>query len=290
MTMRAGSNTAQAARAGGGILRRFPVVSYFLLAFGFTWLAVSPMLLARAGVIQAEIPVELMQIIGALAGPALAGVVVSAGAGGLREVGRLLRRVIQWRVNLVWYLVLLFGPLLGLTLTASFFFGWAFLGEFARSLPLLPTAYLPVLIVGVILGPLWEEIGWRGVTLPRLQRRLGPLAGTVILGVFWAVWHLPGYIGGWLGGFSALGFLALILASVGFSILMTWIYNHTRGSLLIARNASIAFGGGVLPSQMSPEISSLVQGGWIPGITYLVWGSIIVILSHGRLAYEGEGE
>lgn len=196
MGTRADSAPAEATHAAGGILQRFPVILYFLMAYGFTWLAVSPMLLARAGVIQAKFPVELIQIVGALGGPALAGVLVTAGVGGQTEVGRLLRRVVQWRVGFVWYVVMLFGPLFVLTLTATIFFGTPFLADFIRSLPLLPVQYLPVLILGVILGPLWEEIGWRGVALPRLQRRLGPLVGTIVLGVLWATWHLPGYLGG----------------------------------------------------------------------------------------------
>ncbi len=179
-----GSAPAEATRAAEGVLQRFPVILYFLMAFGFTWLAVSPMLLARAGVIQANLPVELVQIVGALAGPTVAGLIVSAGVGGRAEVGRLLHRVVRWRVGLIWYVVLLFGPLLALTLTATAFFGDWFLRDFVRSLSLLPSQYVPVLILGVILGPLWEEIGWRGVALPRLQRRFGPLVGRLSWGRF----------------------------------------------------------------------------------------------------------
>jgi membrane protease YdiL (CAAX protease family) len=268
---------------------------FFLMAYGFTWLAVSPMVLARAGVIRLDIPVELIQIVGALAGPALAGVIVSAGVGGRAEVGRLLRRIVQWHVGIVWYIVLLFGPLFALTWTATLLLGTTFLEAFVRSLPLLPSQYLPVLILGVILGPLWEEIGWRGVALPRLQRRLGPLGGTLILGVLWAVWHVPGYIGGWLGAFTPSAFLALVAGSMGFSVLMTWVYNHTHASLLAmillhsASNTSLAFGGPSLPAAMSDGIGSLVQSGWIPAITYGGWAVIVALATRGRLGFVGEG-
>jgi membrane protease YdiL (CAAX protease family) len=276
------------------VVQRFPVISFFVMALGFTWLAVSPMLLARAGVIEVDLPVELVQIVGALAGPTLAGLIVSAAVGGREGVGRLLRRVVQWRVGIVWYVLLLFGPLIALTLTATAFFGGQFLADFLRSMVFLPSQYLPILILGVILGPLWEEIGWRGFALPRLQHRVGPLQGTIILGMLWAIWHLPGYLGGWLGAFTPSAFLAMIIASIGFSIVMTWVYNHTGESLLImillhsASNASIAFGGRFLPTMMADNVRAMVQSGWIPAITYAGSAIIIILATRGRLAFAGE--
>ena len=61
-------------------LPRYPLPLFFIMAYVFTWVAVSPMILSQAGVIRLDLPVELIQIVGALAGPALAGVIVTAGA------------------------------------------------------------------------------------------------------------------------------------------------------------------------------------------------------------------
>jgi len=118
--------------------------------------------------------------------------------------------------------------------------------------------------------------------------------GTLVLGALWAAWHLPGYIGGWLGSFSLTSLLALIVGSVGFSVLMTWIYNNTSGSLLImillhsAGNASIAFGGQFLPSTMTAAVRPIIEGGWIPAITYTVCALVVLLLTRGRLSYTGE--
>jgi len=177
MATRTDSAAVTARISTRGILARYPLPLFFTMAYVFTWLAVSPMILSRAGLIRLDLPVELVQIVGALAGPALAGVIVTAGTEGRAGVGRLLRRVIQWKVGVVWYLVLLLGPLAVLTLTAGAFLGVSFLRDFLYGLPLLPAQYLPFVLVGVIFGPLWEEIGWRGVALPRLQRTLGPVSG-----------------------------------------------------------------------------------------------------------------
>ena len=100
------------------------------------------------------------------------------------------------------------------------------------------------LVVGVILGPLWEEPGWRGFALPRLQERFGPLLASLILGVLWAAWHAPGFPGGWMQG----SILALLMGSMAFSIIMTWVYNNTHGSILLmillhsASNAAVSVG------------------------------------------------
>src|SRR5262249_52349042 len=69
----------------------------------------------------------------------------------------------------------------------------------------VPTYLIWFLIIAIIGGPLLEEAGWRGFALPRLQPRYGPLVGTLILGLLWALWHLPEFLvpawakssGGW---------------------------------------------------------------------------------------------
>jgi membrane protease YdiL (CAAX protease family) len=64
--------------------------------------------------------------------------------------------------------------------------------------PLTPAKWLSYLwlfpLVIVVGGPLFEEIGWRGFALPRLEQQWGPLGGTVILGLLWAAWHYPQYL------------------------------------------------------------------------------------------------
>jgi membrane protease YdiL (CAAX protease family) len=88
-------------------------------------------------------------------------------------------------------------------------------------------------------GPLSEELGWRGYMLPRLQRSYNPLLSSIILGAIWMLWHTPLF---WLPGgaaisgpavtvFAGLWYLAYL---IGWSILFTWMYNNTHGSVLLA--------------------------------------------------------
>jgi hypothetical protein len=72
-------------------------------------------------------------------------------------------------------------------------------------------------------------MGWRGYVLPRLQARQSALAASLILGVIWGLWHLPRY----LNNFNLGGFVLFVAHILAFSIILTWLYNNSKGSLLI---------------------------------------------------------
>jgi membrane protease YdiL (CAAX protease family) len=178
--------------------------------------------------------------------------------------------------------------LIALTFVATLFLGVQVLSEFIRNIGLILPTYLITLIVGILLGPLWEEPGWRGFALPRLQASYGALLGTVILGVLWALWHLPGYAGGWM----TASLVAVLLSSVAFSIIMTWVYNNTRGSILLmillhsSSNAALTVGVRVLPTNLTGSMNTLVYGGWVPVITYSIIAIIVIAATRGRLSYQ----
>lgn len=275
------------------VIANHPVAAYFVLAFVFSWIAVLPLLLARSGLVHlpTDLPVEPFQIAGALLGPTLAAFILTAVLSGRVGMRQLLARYVQWRVGLRWYLLVVIGPPVALNLGAIPFLGMSIVGAFVSNLPQLVSFYLPVLVVGVILGPLWEEPGWRGFALPRLQRRYGALAGTLVLGLLWSFWHVPGFFGGWLGGPSLLSsFLALMLGTTAFAIIMTWIYNHTRGSLLVmillhsAFNAASAMGGKILPPGLPARSAALIANGWIPAATSIVLALVVIGVTKGSLS------
>jgi uncharacterized protein len=276
-------------------IRRHPLAAYFLMAFAFTWIVAAPFVLSRSGIIAVTIPVTLVQIFGALAGPTLAALIVTAAIDGRTGIRQLLRRCVQWRAGIVWYVAVVLGPLLILTLAATAFLGSSFLSAFVRNLPQVLAAYIPALIIGLILGPLWEEPGWRGFALPRLQKGYGPVLGTAVLGVLWAAWHLPAFFGGWMGPLNVSSFAALIVSSIAFSWLMTWVYNNTAGSVLLmillhsASNAAVSAGGRVLPADLPANIASIVYSGWIPAIGYTVAALLVLLLTRGGLSYRQDG-
>jgi CAAX protease family protein len=277
---------------------RHPVATFCVLALALTWLAVLPLLFGKFGWLgfPADLPVEPFQILGALAGPTLSSVIVTALTSGRAGLRGFFGKYVEWRAGWQWYLLVLIGPLLALNVIATVVLGSAIWLALGQNLPSLVSFYLPTLVLGVILGPLWEEPGWRGFALPRLQARYGPVVGTVVLGVVWGLWHLPGYLGGWLGDLTPARLVALLASTVGYSLIMTWVYNNTKGSLLIAillhsaNNAAIAFGGVLLPAELSPVVQAAVYTGWIPASTHLLFGLLLVLLTRGRLSYSPQSE
>jgi membrane protease YdiL (CAAX protease family) len=89
-----------------------------------------------------------------------------------------------------------------------------------------------VLLPLFLITNLGEEIGWRGYALPRLQQRVNPLAASLILGVVWSAFHWLAFLQNpmlpW--GYLAVGSLILI----GMSVVMTWVFNHTQQSVIVA--------------------------------------------------------
>lgn len=261
------------------IISTYPLISFFVMAIAFTWIAVIPL------VLNPTLPVEPFMILGALAGPTLAAVIVIANTEGRAGLAAFFKRYLQWKAGIGWWLIVLFGILLSLNVVASFILGSSIWTEFFRNVGLILPTYLITLLVGVILGPLWEEPGWRGFALPRLQAQYGPFVASVILGVIWAVWHAPGYLGGWM--LSTVP--ALVVYSIGFSILATWVYNNTRGSIPLmillhsSSNAAISVGVRVLPTDLSPAMHSFVYGGWIPALMGAMIAILILTFTKGHL-------
>ncbi len=262
-------------------ISRYPLIVFFIIAFLFSWIGVLPLLL------NPTLPVEPFQILGALVGPTLSALIVTAVLEGSEGVSNFFKRYLQWRAGFLWWLVVLFGILMALNTVATFFVGITVWIEFFKNILLILPTYLVALLVGVILGPLWEEPGWRGFALPRLQAKYGPIIGSIVLGSIWAVWHVPGYVGGWMTSV----FPALLIYCIGFSILATWVYNNTRGSILLmillhsSSNAAISIGAQVLPPTLSTSIHNLVFSGWIPAIMGGIVALLILIFTKGSLSY-----
>ena len=110
-------------------------------------------------------------------------------------------------------------------------------------IPAFSNVYLSEMAISLTIGvaPLWEEVGWRGFALPRMQRLYGPVVGTLILGALWGVWHLPFFFGplaqtGPDATFASAS-IALVEFSIGLmglSVVMTWVLNNCGGSTLLA--------------------------------------------------------
>jgi uncharacterized protein len=199
------------------LIRRHPLISFFVLAYALSWWS---WILYAFGLSPAPI---------ASFGPFLAALVVLAITQGKSGIGGLLRRMVRWRVGIRWYAVALLLPV-GIALAATALN--VLLGAQAPSAAdlggwtgLFSTFALVLLIPGA--GGTWEEPGWRGFALPRLQAGRSALVASLILGAVWALWHLPLVVAtGQMGGWD----IVIILA---WTLVLTWVYNGTGGSVLI---------------------------------------------------------
>ena len=166
-------------------VERFPVVTFYLLAFIFSWLGWVPQALYHRGLFPFDTP--LFNFLGA-AGPTLAGVAVIWLRSGRGEVGRLFSGLSRWRAAPAIYLFTFGFWILagGLTMLLM-----ALLGYQLPALADLPwLALVPIFLI-MLLSNVWEEIGWRGFALPRLQARFPDWQVSLLMGLLWSAWHLP---------------------------------------------------------------------------------------------------
>ena len=158
--------------------------------------------------------------------PGLVGLVMVWRHHGLHGVADLLRRLTLWRMSAAWWLVLLLGM-------PAVFYAGAVINGTAGDFPFDPWyAVLPALVPAFLIGPV-EELGWRGVALPLLQRRYAPLWSALIVGVVAAVWHTPAFL---MSGTkqAAWSFWPFFLGVVAISVILTAMFNAAAGSLLVA--------------------------------------------------------
>src|SRR5919199_4382130 len=221
------------------VLRR-PLAAFFVLAYAGAWIVLLFPVLSRSGLgllpFPSPVPTLLFFIPAAIAGPTIPAFVVTRMVEGKEGTRKLRRRILGWRLGPHWYLIALFGVPAAYFLAASVVFGAAPLDALIEKWPLLFTSYLPNVLVLVLLVSVWEEIGWTGFALPRLQERYGPLLASVILGVLWALWHLPAYfVSGQVvdhkvgfGDLDRLLYLLplLVLMAIPSRVVMTWFYNN----------------------------------------------------------------
>ena len=187
-------------------------------------------------------------------GPLLAAVVVTAQEEGRAGLRSLLGRILRWRVSPIWYGVAIVGPVL-LYLTAMALN--VVVGGQPPSLLALIGALPIVLAISVymlIAVALGEEVGWRGYALPALQARYSALLSSVILGAMWALWHLPLFFNPDTL-YSNLPFVLQLALQIPFAILLTWVYNSTRGSILLVMLLHAVFNAGGQLWKTIPEYS-----------------------------------
>ena len=274
------------------LLRARPLLWFFVLAYTVTWVLWIPLVVGGVPAFSATTHApSLYALPGVAVGVTGTAFFMTAVTDGRAGVRRLLRRLVSWRVGVRWYLVaVLLIPLGQILVTAAVVSPDALRALTPPALAASPGAYA----AHFFFGPLFEESGWRGFALPRMQRRFGPMRATLLLGLLWSGWHFFLYAPAWFAGGGANGVLGLglfVVFTTGLTVVFTWLSNNTGASLLLvillhgsvdgtATYLQVLADRGVIPADaaaFSVEFGVLI----VAVLTALA----LIALTRGRLGY-----
>lgn len=217
--------------------RQHQLGAYFVFTFAISWAIWLGLVIARLDI--GTTRGAALNIV-AIAGPSIAALVL-AKALGRAQLRELLAGFSLARLSVKWSVVALVLPLAMMAVAIAIS-----VAVFSTPTPRITLSFAGVLVVEFVRvlflgGPLGEELGWRGFALPRLQQHRNALDASVLLGLVWGLWHVPLYFVSGTGQFETLkagtspafaigGFIGW---TIGLSVLFTWLFNQTRGSLLV---------------------------------------------------------
>jgi membrane protease YdiL (CAAX protease family) len=276
------------------LIARYPLASFFILAFSLSWIAWTPYMMGRNGLgLEPEFDfpkiagtTQLLGVMpGAYLGPILAAFIVTAAAQGRPGLRRWAGRLLKWKVNWRWYVGSILSVPATLVLVGLALNG----GDIHAPSAAMFVALVPGLVVQMVTTGLAEEPGWRDFALPYLQPKFGPVRGTLILGPLWGLWHLPLFFTEWgdWPNVSVWTVAEFVATTTLFSIVMTWVFNRSGQSLPIA----------MLVHTSVNNFVSIAWGELFPGagreniahtflIASAVTAAVLLVTTRGRLGYQ----
>lgn len=208
---------------------RISLPLFFVLLFAVCWIGTIPMVLSSWSSAKLPPGVALLQVL-MLFGPGLVAIYAAGMNEGRLGIKNLLARFVKWRVNIIWYIIVLLGPVV-LCIAArqiSLLLG----GNVPplKSFPEVLSAFGTTFVIYFFLNT--EEFAWRGYALPKLKNRFGITKATFILGIIWGVFHLPLFLmkGGHPAGYP---FHLYVLMTLAMTFTFSWVFINTNGSLLL---------------------------------------------------------
>jgi len=209
-----------------GVSSAGSLFTFFLITFAITWTC----FIAVAS-ISGQPVLRFVLLFAGIFAPSFVAIGLTATAGGSSGVADLLRPLFKWRVGVQWYaFAVVYMAAIKLTVAIVH---RGLVGEWPRfgvePWYIIVGATITSTMVG---GQAGEEIGWRGYALPRLAARLGYPIASVLLGVIWALWHLPLFF---VSGANTRGqsFIVYSVQVIALSVAIAWLYVRTGGSLLL---------------------------------------------------------
>jgi uncharacterized protein len=266
----------------GNIFKRRPLAMYFLLAFAFTWLILSPGVASTLGLLDFQFEGMILTMLGGL-GPLLAALVMTGATEGRAGIYKIFAGMFNWKVKARWWAAaaLLLASLFAIANVPGMLIGGA-APDPRAGLYLNGGSTITVALL-LLFGSFGEEPGWRGFALPRLQKTHSPMKATLILTLFWWLWHIPTY---WtlpvainavqeFGFAIAFGMQLVVLIVLG--ILCAWVYNGSGGVVLmpVLLHASWNFWFGAFGKEASMLLLPL----------FLLTAVVVGFATRGKLGY-----
>jgi hypothetical protein len=261
----------------GSIIGRYPVASYFAVTFTISWLGA--LVVAAPHLISHEPLPRMTGILMfpvMLVGPSLSGTVLTGIVDGKAGLRGLFARMYRAWVPTKWYGALLIPPVLVLAVLL-------FLEKFI-SADYAPNRFLMGILFGIPAGFL-EEIGWMGYAFRKMRSESNGLVPSILLGLLWALWHLPviNYLGTATphGAYWLPFFLAFTLAMTAMRVPIAWIYSNTK-SVLLAQLMHISSTGSLVVFGAA-RVTAAQEATWYALYGIVLWVAVaIVVKTFGR--------
>ncbi len=256
------------------------LISFLIIVFGISWSIWIPVVffLAKGGW-------HPLLYVGGYA-PFLAGVIVTRVSGGSSGLWRWLKKIFRFRISIIWYLLGWFVMPIAIGLVQHglyVLFGGR--PDFSEIPPLW--AYPIWVPVAALIAGGNEEPGWRGFALPKILEFTNPFAGSLLLGLIWAVWHVPVFfLPSW--GTSESPFYMFLFSVLGLSVIMTWLYYKSRMSIfpvMLFHQATNIIGSYFpTPTAIFPgwDDWQILRGG-----IYWLIAVVLLIATRGHLGFQG---
>lgn len=269
-----------------GFIKRYPLWTYFALAFAISWggsFGILGVKFLRGEVHQMTDRIPALFVM--LLGPSLSGLILTAVVDGKTGSLSLFSRLRRWRVEYRWYLVavltfpvLISAVLLALSLIVS---------------PEFTPSFMELGIVYGLLAGFVEEIGWMGYAYPKMRLKYSIIATSMILGLAHGVWHIVAdYFGSsrTLGGYWLPHFaLMWCFAMVALRGIIVWVYENTQSVLLaqLTHASSTGFLIALSPSPITPASETLWYG--VYGIVLWAVAAVVLVKKRGLFLYTQKG-
>jgi CAAX protease family protein len=240
------------------------VTAFFALTYAISWtcfIGAFAMMRDAAPAGRMTVPVAILALLGTFA-PSIVAISLTARSEGVTGIRSLLERIMTWRVGVRWYvfavsylaIVKLCVALIHRVAAGS----WPRFGDEPWYLLAIATVFSTPVQAG-------EEIGWRGYALPRMAAGLGLGPASLLLGLVWAIWHLPLFF---VPGVDKYGqsFLIYLLQVTAISVPIAWLYARTNGSLLLVMlmHSAINQTRNIVPSAVPGSAPPLSMSTYLP--------------------------